>query len=124
MALTQLQVKNAKSENKPLKLFDGGGLFLLVKSCDPNSSKYWRLAYRFAGKQKTLALGVYPEVTLSFARDRREKARKLLANGADPGNTKKAKKTASRVLADDSFEVCHPGVVHGASTKLERESSQ
>jgi hypothetical protein len=105
MALTQLQVKNAKSVDKPLKLFDGGGLFLLVKSWDPNSSKYWRLAYRFAGKQKTLALGVYPEVTLSFARDRREKARKLLANGADPGNTKKAKKIASRVLADNSFEI-------------------
>ena len=98
MALTQLQVKNAKSVDKPLKLFDGGGLFLLVKSWDPNSSKYWRLAYRFAGKQKTLALGVYPEVTLSFARDRREKARKLLANGADPGNTKKAKKIARQTV--------------------------
>lgn len=105
MALTQLQVKNAKVVDKPLKLFDGAGLFLLVQSRDPNSSKYWRLAYRFAGKQKTLALGVYPKVSLSFARDRSEKARKLLANGADPSNTKKAKKIASRVLADDSFEI-------------------
>ena len=105
MALTQLQVKNAKAVDKPIKLFDGRGLFLLVTSWDPNSSKYWRLAYRFAGKQKTLALGVYPDVSLSSARDRSEKARKLLANGADPSNTKKAKKIASRVLSDDSFEV-------------------
>ncbi len=105
MALTQLQVKNAKATGRPLKLSDGGGLFLLVRSPNPNDSKYWRLAYRFAGKQKTLALGVYPAISLSFARDRREKARKLLANGADPSNTKKAKKIATRVLADNSFEI-------------------
>ena len=91
MALTQLQVKNAKTAHKPLKISDGGGLFLLVRSPNPNDSKYWRLAYRFAGKQKTLALGVYPAISLSFARDRREKARKLIENGADPGDTNKAK---------------------------------
>ena len=105
MALTQLQVKNVKAANKPLKISDGGGLFLLVRSPNPNDSKYWRLAYRFAGKQKTLALGVYPAISLSFARDRREKARKLLVNGADPGDTNKAKKVAARVLADNSFEI-------------------
>ena len=105
MALTQLQVKNAKATDRPLKLSDGGGLFLLVRSPNPNDSKYWRLSYRFAGKQKTLALGVYPAISLSFARDQREKARKLLANGADPSNTKKAKKIATRVLADNSFEI-------------------
>jgi hypothetical protein len=105
MPLTQLQVKNAKATDRSLKISDGGGLFLLVRSSDPNVSKYWRLAYRFAGKQKTLALGVYPAISLSFARDRREQARKLLANGADPGDTKKAKKVATRLLADNSFEI-------------------
>ncbi len=105
MALTPLQVKNAKAIDKPLKLSDGGGLFLLVQSLKPNDSKYWRLAYRFAGKQKTLALGVYPAISLSFARDRREKARKLLAYSADPSVTKKAKKVAIRALADNSFEI-------------------
>ena len=105
MALTQLQVKNTKATSKPLKISDGGGLFLLVRSPHPNDSKYWRLAYRFAGKQKTLALGVYPAISLSFARDRREKARRLLENGADPSDTNKAKKLAARVLADNSFEI-------------------
>ncbi|TFH10439.1 MAG: DUF4102 domain-containing protein [Nitrosomonadales bacterium] len=105
MAMTQLEAKNAKAVDRPLKLSDGGGLYLLVHSLNPNHSKYWRLAYRFAGKQKTLALGVYPEISLAIARERREKARKLLANGADPSNTKKAKKISSRVLSDDSFEI-------------------
>jgi hypothetical protein len=105
MPLTQLQVKNAKIINKPLKVSDGGGLFLLVKSSNPKDSKYWRLAYRFAGKQKTLALGVYPAVSLALARDRRDKARSLLINGIDPSNTKKAKKIAIRAMEENSFEI-------------------
>ncbi len=105
MALTELQVKNAKASDKPLKLSDGGGLFLLVQSSNPKDSKYWRLAYRFAGKQKTLALGVYPDVSLSDARERREAARKVLANGADPSAVKKAQKAAGIALAENSFEV-------------------
>lgn len=105
MALTELQVKNAKATDKPVKLSDGGGLFLLVQTPNPKDSKYWRLAYRFAGKQKTLALGVYPDVGLSEARDRREAARKVLANGADPGAVKKAKKAAIVALAENSFEI-------------------
>jgi len=102
MALTELQVKNAKATDKPLKLSDGGGLFLLVQ---PNGAKYWRLAYRFAGKQKTLALGVYPDISLSDARVLREEARKVLANGADPGAVKKAQKAAVLELAANSFEI-------------------
>ena len=102
MALTELQVKNARATDKPLKLSDGGGLFLLVQS---NGAKYWRLAYRVTGKQKTLALGVYPEVSLSDARERREEARKQLANGADPSAVKKAKKAAGVALAANSFEI-------------------
>ena len=105
MALTELQVKNAKATEKPLKLSDGGGLFLLVQSSDPKDSKYWRLAYRFAGKQKTLALGVYPDVSLSDARERREAARKVLANGADPSAVKKAQKAAVMAMAENSFEI-------------------
>ena len=102
MALTNLEVKNAKTTDKPIKLSDGGGLFLLVQ---PNGAKYWRLAYRFANKQKTLALGVYPDVSLVDARTRRDEARKLLANDADPSAVKQAQKAAKVEQATNSFEV-------------------
>jgi hypothetical protein len=87
MALTIAEIKNIKATDKPVKASDGGGLFLLAQ---PNNAKYWRLAYRFAGKQKTLALGVFPEVSLADARERREEARKLLASGIDPSENRKA----------------------------------
>lgn len=102
MALTAIQVKSAKEIDKPQKLADGGGLYLLVQ---PNGAKYWRLDYRFAGKRKTLAVGVYPDVSLSDARERREAARKILANGADPSAVKKAQKAAVVALAANSFEI-------------------
>ena len=102
MALTELAVKNAKPKDRLYKLSDSGGLFLLVH---PNSGKYWRLAYRFAGKQKTLALGVYPDISLLEARERRDAARKLLSNGADPGDIKKAQKAAVVALEESSFEL-------------------
>ncbi|MHB9100680.1 MAG: tyrosine-type recombinase/integrase [Sulfuricella sp.] len=102
MALTAIQVKNAKTTDKPIKLSDGGGLFLLVQ---PNGSRYWRFAYRFSGKQKTLALGVYPDVSLVNARERRNEARKLLVDGIDPGENRKATKTAGVNSAANSFEV-------------------
>lgn len=101
MALTAIQVKNAKAIDKPLKLSDGGGLFLFVQ---PNGSKYWRLAYRFQGKQKTLALGVYDAVGLSDARERRDAAKKLLANDTDPGLLKQVHKRSKKVAAENSFE--------------------
>ena len=100
MALTELEVKKAKATEKQHKLADGGGLFLLVH---PNGGKYWRLAYRFAGKQKTLAIGVYPDVSLSDARERREQARRLLANDADPSAAKKETKRAIQVAISNSF---------------------
>ena len=73
MALTAIEIKNAKPKDKPQKLTDGDGMYLLIQ---PNSAKYWRLDYRFAGKRKTLALGMYPETSLLNARDRRNDARK------------------------------------------------
>ena len=70
----------------------------------PNGSKYFRLKYRFDGKEKRLALGVYPEVTLAVARERRDQARKLLSNGVDPAAAKKANKRSLRAVAENSFE--------------------
>jgi len=89
MALTELEVKKVKPADKHRKLFDGGGMYLMVHT---NGSKYWRMDYRIGGKQKTLSIGVYPDVTLSEARNRREQARKLLANGGDPSAIKQAAK--------------------------------
>lgn len=102
MALTAIEITKAKTTSKPQKLADGGGLYLLIH---PNGGKYWRLDYRFTGKRKTLALGVYPDLSLSDARERREAARKVLANGADPSAVKKAQKAAIVALAENSFEI-------------------
>lgn len=100
--LTDTKVKTFKPSDKPAKLFDGGGLFLLVT---PQGGKLWRLKYRFDGKEKLLAAGTYPEVSLANARDRREQARKLLANGVDPGQHKKAQKAARVEASANNFEV-------------------
>ena len=89
MALSDVKVRSAKPEAKAYKLTDGDGMVLLVH---PNGSKYWRLRYRFGGKEKMLALGKYPEVSLADARARRDEARRLLANGVDPSENKKAVK--------------------------------
>lgn len=87
MALTDIKVRTSKPTEKQYKLTDANGMHLLVHT---NGSKYWRLQYRFGGKQKMLALGVYPEVSLADARARRDEARKQLANGVDPSENKKA----------------------------------
>ena len=79
--LTNPKCKNAKAKHKAYKLFDERGLFLLIH---PNGSKYWRLKYRVSGREKLLALGVYPEVSLGCARDKRDEARKLQGAGVDP----------------------------------------
>ena len=102
MPLTNTAILNAKSTDKPRKLADEKGLFLLVH---PNGSKYWRLKYRFGGREKTLALGVYPDISLADARQRREDARKLLAQGIDPSENKKAVKASREGSAANSFEV-------------------
>ncbi|MGA6472619.1 tyrosine-type recombinase/integrase [Escherichia coli] len=95
MALTEVKVRNAKPTEKPVKLTDGDGMHLLVH---PTGSKYWRLQYRFSGKQKMLALGVYPEVSLAEARRRREEARQLIANNVDPGEKRKTEKIEEKGL--------------------------
>jgi len=101
MPLTDVSIKNAKPDSKPLKLFDGGGLFLLIA---PTGSKWWRLKYRFAGKEKLLALGVYPEVGLSAARKKRDQAREKIAAGIDPSEAKKLEKRTALLNANNSFE--------------------
>jgi hypothetical protein len=87
--LNDMAIKKAKPGDKPYKMTDGGGLYLLV---EPKGSKYWRMAYRYAGKQKTLALGVYPIVGLADARGRHDDARRLLANNVDPGVVKQSQR--------------------------------
>lgn len=101
MALSDVKVRSAKPEAKAYKLTDGDGMVLLVH---PNGSKYWRLRYRFGGKEKMLALGKYPEVSLADARARRDEARKLLANSVDPIENKKAAKVEQEQEAI-TFEV-------------------
>jgi hypothetical protein len=93
MALTELEVKKAKATDKQQKLSDGSGLYLLIH---PNGGKHWQMEYRFGGKQKTLSLGVHPVVSLADVRDRREQARKLLANDTDPSAIKRATKQEKR----------------------------
>ena len=94
--LTDTAIRKAKHGEKSVKLSDGGGLYLELH---PNGSRYWRMKYRYLGAEKRLAFGVYPEVTLAGARACREDARKLIANGADPGETKKTTKAADQTTA-------------------------
>ena len=89
MALTDTSIKQTKPAATPIKLTDEKGLHLLI---NPNGSRYWRFSYRFAGKQKTLALGVYPDTSLKQARIYRDEARQLIANGTDPAELRKAEK--------------------------------
>jgi integrase len=100
MPLTDTAIKNRKPAGKPFKLTDGKGLHLLVT---PAGARLWRVAYRFGGKQKTLALGAYPDVSLKSAREGRDEARKLLANGIDPGEDRKTQKAAQQERASHTF---------------------
>jgi len=109
--LKDIAVRNAKPAGKPRKLCDAGGLHVLIQ---PTGSKLWRLAYRFAGKQKTLALGVYPIVSLEEARSRREEAKKLLARSVDPSVQRKTERQAGQ---GSSFRAVAEEVI----AKLERE---
>jgi len=100
--LTDTQVRQAKPREREYKLADYASLYLLIR---PNGSKLWRLDYRFGGKQKTLALDAYRIVTLAEARERRDAARKLLANGIDPGVQRKLEKIAAAAGGNTFREV-------------------
>lgn len=101
MPLSDTTVKNAKPGTKPIKLSDEKGLFLLIS---PAGGKWWRLKFRFGGKEKLLSLGTYPETSLKDARQRRDEARKLLANGVDPSANRKAVKASNAERTGNSFE--------------------
>ncbi len=100
MALTDVAIRNAKPGEKAVKLTDGGGMFLLVT---PAGGKLWRLKYRVDGREKLLAMGVYPEISLGEARRRREEARELIALGKDPSREKQRDKVRARIQAADTF---------------------
>jgi integrase len=101
MALTATAVKQAKSRDKPYKLTDGRGMYLLVQ---PSGSRYWRFKYRFGGREKTLALGVYPDVSLARAREKLQSAREKLADGIDPSVVKQLEKLNMADAVANSFE--------------------
>jgi len=102
MPLTNAAIKAAKPKDKPTRLFDEKGLYLEVS---PAGGKWWRFKYRFDGKEKRLSMGVYPDVSLKGARERRDEARRLLADGIDPSEHRKALRTARVDMAANSFEV-------------------
>lgn len=102
MPLSDTAIKNTKPGVKPIKVRDGGGLYLLI---NPSGSRWWRLDYRFGGKRKTLSMGVYPDVSLKLARERRHEARTLLAVGTDPGEQRKALKKEKAEADGNTFEL-------------------
>lgn len=100
--LPDLSIKNKKPSDKPFKMADGGGLFVLVS---PSGSKLWRLKYRYHGKEKLLSIGAYPAVSLSEARQARDDAKAILRAGNDPSVAKKLKKLSGATISADSVEV-------------------
>ena len=102
MSLTDTAIRRAKAKNKPYKIFDSGGLFLLIS---PNGGKWWRFKYRFNNKEKLLSLGTYPDISLKAARDRRDLERKKLVDKIDPALNRKAVKAAWVDGQANSFEV-------------------
>ncbi|EEA02493.1 integrase family protein [Burkholderia sp. H160] len=118
MSLTDVQVKNARynSDGTGNRLADGGRMYLQL---DRSGAKYWRMNYRFAGKDKTLALGVYPDVSLAAARKKRDEAREKLAAGLDPSNVKRLEKRAARLAAANSFEAVARGWMNERKSSVE-----
>lgn len=99
--LTDTRIRNTRATSRPLKLADGAGLYVRVL---PNGSRWWRLDYRFGGKRQTISLGVYPEVSLKLARERRDTARRQIAQGIDPAFIRKQGKQSLTGEAANSFE--------------------
>lgn len=114
MPLSDTAIRKTRPTDKPQKLADGGGLYLLL---NPNGSRWWRLRYYVGGKEKLLSLGIYPDVGLKDARDKRDEARKLLAAGIDPGEQRKAAKAAAKKrVANRSEILSHKRLVKRAPT--------
>lgn len=114
MALTNIEIQNAKPQSKPYKLADGGWLYLVV---NPTGSKLWRMAYRFGGKEKLLSLGAYPAVSLKDAREKRDEAKAALVAGFDPSEQKRLAKLTRASLAATTFKL----VASEYRDKLKRE---
>lgn len=114
MALTYLQISNAKPRSRDYKLADGNALYLVVQ---PNGTKLWRLHYRYLDKQKTLYLGVWSDVSLAAARAKRDEARQQLAEGIDPASEKRRRRTADKTAAANSIKA----VAEEWIAKCERE---
>jgi Arm DNA-binding domain len=102
MALTDTAVRNAKPKEKPYKLADAQGLYLLI---NPKGSKLWRIKYRMNGVERKLALGGYPDITLAGARTARDAARKQMAEAVDPNAVKRQARIDASIRAANSFEV-------------------
>ena len=122
--ISEMKIRTAKPKEAEYKIFDGGGLYLTVT---PTGGKLWHFKYRFDGKEKKLAFGPYPEISLQDARQHREEARRLLVNDVDPGAAKKAKKQAAaeatetfEVIAREWFLKFSPGWAEGHSSKIIR----
>lgn len=101
MALSDTALRNAKPGDKPYKLYDERGLYLIV---NPSGGKWWRLKYRLDGKEKTISLGTYPEVTLAQARGKRDDARALVAGNTDPSHHRQETKIQAKLAAQNTFE--------------------
>ena len=101
MPLTQFAIQKAAPRDKPYKLPDSGGLYLLIQ---PNGSQLWRFRYSFAGKENMLALGSFPEISLASARRKRDEARTLVADGKDPAQKRKEDKLAAEMAARNTFD--------------------
>jgi len=100
--LTDIPIRNAKPRQKPYKLSDGGGLYPLVQ---PNQGRYWRMKYRYVGKEKTLSIGKYPDVTLLEAREARENAKKIIGKGSDPSFENQQEKIRKEFEGINLFEL-------------------
>jgi integrase len=121
MPLTDTEIRRSKPAERPYKLSDGGGLHLLITQA---GGKLWRWKYRFDGAEKLMALGRYPEVALADARERRDAARKRLANGIDPMAERMAEKTAVKIATEHTFEkIADLWLEHWRDNKSERHSA-
>jgi len=121
LALTDTEIRRSKPADRPYKLSDSGGLHLLIT---PAGGKLWRWKYRFAGTEKLMAFGRYPEIALADARERRDEARKLLAKGADPMAERKAEKTAVIVATEHTFEkIAEQWIAHWKGNKSARHAA-